>query len=127
MNALDLLETLRHRAMYGDNYNPDGPNLWQPSHWAASPILIAAENHLACDHLSYVAPARVSTVAEFTAQREYFAWCDLQNHDTGEWNVTNGELLRNGYSINQLGGLRPEWSPEFWQGASRTAYAERAA
>lgn len=114
MNALELLETLRNRAMYGHNYNPDGPNLFRPSHWAASGILRAAQNHLACDHLGYVAPARVSTVAVFVAQREYFAWCDSENH-AGGLGVTNGDMLQCGFSIDQLGGLRPEWSSEFWQ------------
>lgn len=114
MNALELLETLRNRAMYGDNYNPNGPNIFRPAPWAVSPILIAAWNHLACDHLGYVTPARVSTVAVFVAQCEYFAWCDSENH-AGGLGVTNGDMLQGGFSIDQLGGLRPEWSAEFWQ------------
>lgn len=117
-DALDLLELLRNRAMYGDNYNEDGPNLWAPSHWAAAGILIAAENHLACDHMGYAAPSRVSTVAEFTAQREYFAWCDSRCR-LGGLCLTNGDMLQLDSSINQLGGLRPEWSPKFWQEDSK--------
>ncbi len=127
MQTLELLETLRNRAMYGDNYNPDGPNLWQPSHWAAMGILAGAMNHLTYGHLGQSMLRGQSTVAVFQAQREYFAWCDSPNTDGGI-GITNGDMIEGGHSINELGGSRPEWSPEFWQEESPTlhqALAER--
>ena len=45
LNALELLETLRNRSMYGDAYVAGKPHVFNPYSWAGNHVLIAAACH----------------------------------------------------------------------------------
>ena len=105
MSAIELIETLRNRSMYGDDYVPGNWHAFYPS--GGTRILDAAYWHLKTG-----AAYERSTAAEETARYEYRQWCAEMIPATGK---TRSEMLQGGFSVNELGGLLPEHETKFWQ------------